>query len=541
MKNFKTRFRFIYVPFLVVALGFIASYSLLNYILVIRLEMPLNEDVVNIWLAFVLPWVPLLIWLRPRIKVLILQDKKGNLPGLYLFVAWLAIAAPTILTQTYLPKAVGQLTVLNKISEIKNRPLTRYYELKRYFIDKRHVAVYKRSEVTGKNSEYLTFYIDVACPIFDSIPGTDSALTLGKMADGWLGIEFSHHLSNNISDEGKENEFRDFGAQADTEFMQKNLHDFVYLDRIAMSNRKKGYLKALNKTVTNLPTKPIIFEAVNAPFEARNGDTLGWIFKAFGIGGLVWLIMILIPKLNTAEIDKLPENALAADISSAAKSLSVFNYSSRFQITAIIVGLNMLVFLVMVFAGLGFISFDGKDLLNWGADFRPLVAGGQWWRLITCVFVHGGLMHLLMNMYGLFFAAIFLEPVLGKLKYASAYFACGILSSLASIWWHPATVSVGASGAIFGLYGVLTALLTTNKIGLRSKKSLLIFSLFFIGINLVLGLRGGIDNAAHIGGLLSGLVMGYLYSFFGNLPDPDEEKTGIETDEQNTMSEQSTV
>ncbi len=493
MENFKTRIKLIYVPFLAVAVGFIASYSLLNYILVIRLEMPLNEDVVNFWLPAALSWIPILIWLRPRIKLLILRDKKGNLPGLYLCIAWLAVVAPTILTQIDLPKAVGQLTVLNKISEIEGRPLTRYYELKKYFIDKRHVAVYKRSEVSGKNSEYLTFYIDVACPIFDSIPGTDGTLTLkipggkrplividgvpgdsslklttikpsdiasfavlkpaaataiygdrgkdgaiiirtkspgirayasdsAKVVAGWLGIEFSHGLSNNASDDEKEKEFRDFGAQADTEFMRKNLHDFIYLDRIAMSNRKKGYLKALNTTVTNLPAKPIIFEAVNEPFEARNGDTPGWIFKAFGIGGLVWLIMILIPKLNTAEIDKLPENALAANISSATKSLSVFNSASRFQVTAIIIGLNLLVFLVMVFAGLGFISFDGRDLLNWGADFRPLVAEGQWWRLITCVFVHGGLMHLLMNMYGLFFAAIFLEPVFGKIKICHSLF-----------------------------------------------------------------------------------------------------------------------
>ena len=131
-------------------------------------------------------------------------------------------------------------------------------------------------------------------------------------------------------------------------------------------------------------------------------------------------------------------------------------------------------------------------------------------------------MHLLLNMYGLFFVAIFLEPQLGKIRYASAYLICGIVASLASIWWYPATISIGASGAIFGLYGVFVALLTTNKANVSNKKGLLLFSLFFIIINLAMGLAGGIDNAAHIGGLLCGILLGYIFYFFTDLPDAKE-------------------
>jgi rhomboid protease GluP len=123
-------------------------------------------------------------------------------------------------------------------------------------------------------------------------------------------------------------------------------------------------------------------------------------------------------------------------------------------------------------------------------------------------------------MYGLLFVSIFLEPVLGRAKFIIAYFLCGLLASLASIWWHPATLSVGASGAIFGLYGVLTALLTTNKADANSKKGLLINNAIFIGINLIIGFTGGIDNAAHIGGLLAGFIIGYIMYFFIDEPKP---------------------
>ena len=83
---------------------------------------------------------------------------------------------------------------------------------------------------------------------------------------------------------------------------------------------------------------------------------------------------------------------------------------------------------------------------------------------------------------------------------------------IASIWWYDATVSVGASGAIFGLYGVFLAFLLTKIFPPDFAKSFLICTAVFVGFNLIMGLTGGIDNAAHIGGLLSGFVFGLILS-----------------------------
>ena len=591
MTNFSTRIRLIFYPFLIVAICFIGIYTFLDWLFVIRLEMPLSEDLVHYWLAVSLPIIPVLIWLRPRIKLLILKDKKGNLPFLYQFVAMIAIAIPTVITQDYLVTATGRLTVLQNIDQIK-RPLTKYYGLKKYFIDKQHIAVYQRMATSGKNNEYLDFYIDVACPVLADTLKPDSSLVLNlpdgkkpvlvidgilfksgsmiqnikradiksmvvltgkaataiygsKAADGailittksgipgnsdflqahvpkaWLCLQFSKSMSNNLSRDEKDKAFREFDSVTNIEFKEKNLGEFVYLDRIPVNDRRKAYLKAIQRKIDTVK-KPVIFETVNEPFEARSGNKLEWIFRSFGIGAAIWLLMIVIPKLNTLEIEKVPQNSLQNSLEAIYKFLSVFKAGSKFQITAIIIGLNLLVFIIMVFAGLGFISFDSRDLLNWGGDYRPLTMGGQWWRLLTSIFVHGGLMHVLMNMYGLFFVAIFLEPLLGKLRYASAYLVCGVVASIASISWHPTTVGIGASGAIFGLYGVLLALLSTNKVDIPAKKGLLIFSLVFIVINLVSGLGGNIDNAAHIGGLLCGLMIGYYFFFFTNLPEKVE-------------------
>ncbi|KAF2081827.1 rhomboid family intramembrane serine protease [Flavobacterium sharifuzzamanii] len=157
-------------------------------------------------------------------------------------------------------------------------------------------------------------------------------------------------------------------------------------------------------------------------------------------------------------------------------------------------------------------SFNGQDLLNWGGNFRPFTINGQWWRLLTNIFLHGGLIHLVSNMFGLLFIGLFIEPVLGKTKYLVVYLITGILASCASIWWHEATVSIGASGAIFGLYGLFLSLLLRNVFPPDFSKTFLTTTLIFIGYNLIMGLAGGIDNAAHIGGLLSGFIIGIIIS-----------------------------
>jgi rhomboid protease GluP len=181
-----------------------------------------------------------------------------------------------------------------------------------------------------------------------------------------------------------------------------------------------------------------------------------------------------------------------------------------FFITPIIMNLNILIYLIMVISGLGVVSFKGIDLLNWGGNFRPYTTDGQWWRLLASIFLHGGLMHIIANMVGLLFVGIFLEPLLGRKKFLTIYLLTGVFASATSLWWHAATVSIGASGAIFGLYGLFLSLMLLKVFPKDFSKAFLVSTLIFVGYNLLMGLAGGIDNAAHIGGLASGFVIGLL-------------------------------
>jgi rhomboid protease GluP len=207
--------------------------------------------------------------------------------------------------------------------------------------------------------------------------------------------------------------------------------------------------------------------------------------------------------------------ALQQEEQEAAEVDAAMNLSrSNLYVTYGIIAINVVIFILMAINGAGLFEPNGLVHLQWGSNFGPFTLSGDWWRLITCTFLHFGVIHLAMNMYSLYMAGIYLEPMLGKAKYIAAYLATGVVASVASLWWHSEpTNSAGASGAVFGIYGVFLALLTTNLIPKKVRQALLGSIGIFVLYNLFYGLKGGVDNAAHIGGLLSGLAIGYIYAF----------------------------
>ncbi|HYH15739.1 MAG TPA: rhomboid family intramembrane serine protease [Flavisolibacter sp.] len=168
------------------------------------------------------------------------------------------------------------------------------------------------------------------------------------------------------------------------------------------------------------------------------------------------------------------------------------------------------VFVTMLCRGVAAFDPNVDTLFAWGGNFAPAVFTGEYWRLFTSLFVHAGVSHLVLNLAALFVIGLHLEPLIGRGRFILCFLLTGLVAGTVSIWWHANTISVGASGAIFGLYGVFLSLLLTGAAGKQLKMNLLGSMVFFVVVNLVYGLKEGIDNAAHIGGLLSGLLLGGL-------------------------------
>jgi rhomboid protease GluP len=223
------------------------------------------------------------------------------------------------------------------------------------------------------------------------------------------------------------------------------------------------------------------------------------------------------PEVMAAELKELEESGVM-QLDASTSHANEFHWKDigsvliprrDFFATPLLLDISVLVYIGMVATGIHFMSPTGEDLLNWGGNYRAVTMSGEWWRLLTCCFVHIGVIHLLFNMYALLMVGLQLEPLLGSTRVIALYVITGMFASVASLWWHDNTVSAGASGAIFGLYGVFLALLTTDLLHKEVRQQLLSSIGVFVVYNLIYGLKGGVDNAAHIGGLLSGVVMGF--------------------------------
>ena len=173
--------------------------------------------------------------------------------------------------------------------------------------------------------------------------------------------------------------------------------------------------------------------------------------------------------------------------------------------------INIIAFLLPLLEGVNVMNMSSKYLASIGGLFGPLVIlEGEIWRLVSAMFLHGGIEHILMNMLSLFIVGRSLEMFFSKTSYLIIYFISAFVGSLISIYFHPVTVGIGASGAIFGLFGALIGFVLVHRKRMQDDfmefmKSFGLLLLLNLGIGL---LFPSVDLSAHIGGLVAGIIGG---------------------------------
>lgn len=210
------------------------------------------------------------------------------------------------------------------------------------------------------------------------------------------------------------------------------------------------------------------------------------------------------------------ETHLATDTRAAGQpdSLTDLMHESpwRAPVTLVLLSTNIAVFALTLWFGAGLWHNSNSVQLAWGANFGPATQDGQWWRLATAMFLHFGILHLGLNMWALWDVGRLVERLYGQLRFSALYLGAGVAGNLLSLVVQGnRAVSGGASGAIFGLYGALLVFLwrERNHVDRREFRWLFGAATVFTLFTLIMGqVVPGIDNAAHIGGLVTGALLG---------------------------------
>ncbi|HXE38766.1 MAG TPA: rhomboid family intramembrane serine protease [Azonexus sp.] len=186
----------------------------------------------------------------------------------------------------------------------------------------------------------------------------------------------------------------------------------------------------------------------------------------------------------------------------------------RVPVTLLLIAANVVVFLLTLNAGAGLWHSNTGVQLAWGANFGPATQDGQWWRLGSALFLHFGLLHIALNLWALWDAGQLVERMYGHGRFIVLYLGSGLCGNLLSLVVQGnEAISGGASGAIFGVYGGLLIFLWLERASLEPREFRWLFRVAsaFTGISITLGLLvPGIDNSAHIGGLIAGILLGML-------------------------------
>jgi len=222
-----------------------------------------------------------------------------------------------------------------------------------------------------------------------------------------------------------------------------------------------------------------------------------------------------------------PETAVAAREAATEYSFLQAVFTRSNELTMILIGVNLGVFVLEWLAGgMGPMAADHSVLIGFGAKQNALITEQhQYWRLVTCIFLHIGFIHFLFNNYALWIIGREIEQIYGSARFLILYLTTGVLASISSFLFSPNAVSAGASGAIFGLFGVMAtfAFKYRKEIPAALSRDIRRRVLPIIAINLLFGFsaRAIVDNAAHLGGLIAGVALAAVIPF----KHPEEKET----------------
>lgn len=444
-----------------------------------------------------------LILLRKRFGILKHSNpNKDNF--FYIMICAIVLCALLVNSQFYCNIKFSKNQTIQNVHQISLDKNIKHIKIKSYYVDDAYLNSKFESNVSGKYDDKLNmkFYF-VAKILKDSLKDPKDDLP-----QVWFANNFSKTISNRLSAEKKKIEHQNFREKCYQDLAHFNFYDNAYFLRVSKSEEKDIYENLiLNLIDSPQKNKTIFLSPSNGKFIDDGKSTLSWFFKILGIGILTILFALIFPNYHKESMRGKNEE------DDFIWFLQVFIPKKGFFITPILIDLNILIFIGISCLGVDPFYPRTEDLVKFGA-LTSQFSNGEYWRIISSMFMHGGIMHLIQNMVVLGIAGFFSENIFGNRRFVLIYFLSGIIAGVSSLLWHEGNVIlVGASGAIFGVIGSLAmALLLQNKFKENRVALFVIFGYFIV--NLLFGLISNSDNAAHISGFICGMIISLVFYFF---------------------------
>ena len=283
--------KYIFFPFLIVSIGTIIFYNAFRWFFDFKLGvLPINENLLDIWIPLVFSWISVLIWLRKRVQIL---DMKGRTNRYYSFLSMMAmaVAIPIIVSQVYIEKASFELISINNIGEVNNYDKEKYFTIRSFGIEKNATTSYATSKTSGKWNRRLNFNLYLANP-FENTKNI------------WYGVTYKENLSNKLSNDKKNSVYKHFINKSLKDFDTYNFQNVAFFEKLFLSDDRNGFIEAIKRVNNNINIeKQVVLIPKTGNFDKRQGNTFVWIFISFGIGTLIIFLMIATLKIDKKELN----------------------------------------------------------------------------------------------------------------------------------------------------------------------------------------------------------------------------------------------
>lgn len=303
LDTYTLKIKHILPTLLTITIASVVGFALIRWLFCIQFSIiDIREDIWEIWIPLIFPWIPNLIWLRQRLRIIDFKNQEDKIRIMFQFIAWLMIGGMLALSQSYIKTATGKLQTLTNINEIHQKQKQRYYKINSFFVSTNTggalTDIYTSSSGSKYNRKnYLNFDIYFVVPILKN-----KNETINSNHKYWCAIKYHKKISDNLNNQEKDETLQIFYKECLQKIDNSDFYKIDHFERIPTSSNKLMFEKSLETSIKKpVDDSFIILEPVFETYENRNGNKFIWIFGVFGIGLSLFLLLLIWPTFNKSQ------------------------------------------------------------------------------------------------------------------------------------------------------------------------------------------------------------------------------------------------